>query len=125
MTQGLSKMARPKCVAGLNDGQGLGSLLLYLEQEVLKRHCCQQETFTQIGNDLGLTAAEARRIHDHASMRLALAIMRLLRDLQLERLQMDVSSVLREISEIETRDRQPSRRRSRHGAERPLEAVAA
>jgi hypothetical protein len=76
-------MSGLKCSAVLEESPGFGNLLLWLDRQVLTRHCCQGETIEEIAAVLSLTPAEARRLHDSASTRLALAVLRLLIDLDI------------------------------------------
>jgi hypothetical protein len=58
--------------------------MLWLDRQVLTRHCCQGQGVEEIAAALSLTPDEVRRLHDRATTRLSLALLRLLIDLEVE-----------------------------------------
>ncbi len=90
-------MAKLRCSSVLLEAPQTGSLLLYLEREVLKRHCCQRQTLATIASTLGLKSPEVRRLHDRAALRLDTAINRLLDDLVADGLAATPAGILREL----------------------------
>ena len=92
-------MARIKCSTIVKDRPNLASLLLYLEKEVLVRHCCEGQSLRKIANDLGLSSSEVRSIHERAPQRLAWAVAWLMRDVGIDQLRMSPTAILLEIRE--------------------------
>jgi hypothetical protein len=89
------------CSTMLAESRGFGTLLPWLEREVLLRHCREGHGFDEIAATFGLSAFETRRLHDGASRRLDLAVARLLRDLEIERLTADRATLLQQIYDAE------------------------
>ena len=91
-------MSRIICSSLLREAPVAGCLLLYLEEEVLKRHCLRRQSLTGIARALQLTPAEVRRIHDRACLRLQVAVDRLLADVDPGRRRTPTATLLRQIS---------------------------
>jgi hypothetical protein len=89
-----------KCVSFLKQAPESTCLLLYLEKQILDRHCCNGQSFEAIAGTFSMTAAEVEKIHDRASERLEAALSRLLADLQTHGFGLDIRTLLAEATKL-------------------------
>jgi hypothetical protein len=89
-------MQHGTCASFLKEAPGLAHLLLYLEQQVLKRHCRDGDSYQSIAATFAMTPKEVQTVHDRAIERLDGALLHLLADLQATGLGADVRQLLQE-----------------------------
>jgi hypothetical protein len=89
------------CSPILKDAPSAACLLPYVEEQVLRHHCCHGHSISRIAIALGLTTTETRRLHDRAAARLSAGLLHLLHDLRDEGLGAEPLTLLRSIAELQ------------------------